>query len=225
MMGERIKELRKDFRLTQNELADKLGIKPTTLSNYENDVSEPPLETVMKILRLFSTGFDWLITGKGLKSVVYEDDLQRSIYLTESTFRQGSIVYLPVLDAKVSAGYGIENFNVKVTDKFGVEEKLVFPYKAEKLKVLPVSGDSMYPTLIEGDFIVVAEGVIDGNGIYVLNRGGHLFVKRLHFKMTEKKLAIISDNKNYPPEEIKEDGIGEYFAIVGMVILHIHRSR
>ena len=83
----------------------------------------------------------------------------------------------------------------------------------------------MSPTLTDGDIIVVAEGVIDGDGIYVINRGGVLFVKRLQFRLTENCVVIISDNVKYDQEILKDIGQQELIVIVGMVILHMHNFR
>ena len=44
-----IREGRKRAGLTQQELADKLGITTGAVSNYENGVSEPDMETYIKM--------------------------------------------------------------------------------------------------------------------------------------------------------------------------------
>lgn len=62
--GIRLKQARKNKRLTQNEVADQLGIDFTTVSKYENDKSQPDNETLREIAVLYDVSLDWLITGQ-----------------------------------------------------------------------------------------------------------------------------------------------------------------
>lgn len=67
----RLKNLRKSFRLTQQELADQLGIARPTLSGYENMISQPDLETLRKYAGYFSVSADYLL---GLEDNSAEND-------------------------------------------------------------------------------------------------------------------------------------------------------
>lgn len=58
--GERLKAARKNKKLTQVEVAERVGIDDTTLSKYENDKSEPDNETLTKLADLYEVSFDWL---------------------------------------------------------------------------------------------------------------------------------------------------------------------
>ena len=68
------------------------------------------------------------------------------------------------------------------------------------LAALSVAGDSMDPTLSDGDEILVAraEGRLR-DGIHVIRRDGTLLVKRLLFER-EGRVSVISDNKAYPSD-------------------------
>ena len=48
-IGQKIKELRKKQGMSQKDLADKLGITPVMISQYENEKRNPKLETLQKI--------------------------------------------------------------------------------------------------------------------------------------------------------------------------------
>lgn len=48
-IGQKIKELRKKQGMSQKDLADKLGITPVLISQYENGKRNPKLETLQKI--------------------------------------------------------------------------------------------------------------------------------------------------------------------------------
>lgn len=58
--GKRLKESRMLKKLTQVEVAKKLGIDDTTISKYENDKSEPDNETLTKLLDLYEVNFDYV---------------------------------------------------------------------------------------------------------------------------------------------------------------------
>ncbi len=62
--GTRLKHARKNKRLTQNEVAEQLGVDFTTVSKYENDKSQPDNETLKELAGLYEVSIDWLLTGK-----------------------------------------------------------------------------------------------------------------------------------------------------------------
>lgn len=57
----RIKEARKAAKLTQRELAEKLGIKVSTLSGYEIGAHDPKSNNLAKIAQICNTTVDWLL--------------------------------------------------------------------------------------------------------------------------------------------------------------------
>lgn len=64
-MTERIKELRKTLGLTQQEMADKVGVKRNTIAQYEIG-RNPPTDTVVTLIcREFDVNEEWLRTGAG----------------------------------------------------------------------------------------------------------------------------------------------------------------
>lgn len=63
-MRNRIKEIRQDNNLTQQEFADRLGIKRGTIANYELGRNEPIDAVVTLICEKFNVNEDWLRYGK-----------------------------------------------------------------------------------------------------------------------------------------------------------------
>jgi len=61
MIGERLAELRKNKKLSQKELAEKLKISTYTVSSYEREKSTPDDEMKVKIARLFNISLDYLL--------------------------------------------------------------------------------------------------------------------------------------------------------------------
>ena len=64
-VGERIKELRKDLGLTQQEFADKLNIKRNAITNYEVQRNDPSDVVLSLICKTWNVNLDWLKEGKG----------------------------------------------------------------------------------------------------------------------------------------------------------------
>ena len=64
-MDERIKQIRKSLGLKQSEFADKIGIKPNTVTSYETGLRVPSDTVILSICREFGVNEQWLRTGEG----------------------------------------------------------------------------------------------------------------------------------------------------------------
>lgn len=64
-LNERIKQLRKKLDLTQQQFAEKIGVKRNTVATYEMGRSEPSDSGIALICREFNVNEDWLRNGKG----------------------------------------------------------------------------------------------------------------------------------------------------------------
>lgn len=65
MLNDRIRKLRKVLDLTQQEFADRLGVKRNTVATYEVGRSEPIDAVFSLICREFNVNEEWLRTGEG----------------------------------------------------------------------------------------------------------------------------------------------------------------
>ena len=63
--GMRMGCVREDAELSMNKMAKILGIAPSTWKNYEEDVTFPATELIMKFCDLFSVNPHWLMTNYG----------------------------------------------------------------------------------------------------------------------------------------------------------------
>lgn len=83
-MKERIRKLRRTLDLTQQEFADRIGIKRNTIANYEIGRNDPVDSVIALICREFNVNETWLRTGEGEMFVQKKDDA-----LTELSKRHG----------------------------------------------------------------------------------------------------------------------------------------
>lgn len=63
----KLRRLRKKFKMTQAQLAKKLGISPSTIGMYEQGRREPDSEMLLKISNLFGVSVDFFLESKALK--------------------------------------------------------------------------------------------------------------------------------------------------------------
>lgn len=132
-----------------------------------------------------------------------------------------TFVLLPVYDARASAGPGRAIDQESVLHRIAFREewvRTVTQAPLDQLVVISVDGDSMEPTLRQGDMVLVDFGQVrpqQKDGIYVIRTDGGLQVKRLQVEVAARQLTILSDNKQYEPQRnVRPEDI----AVVGRVI-------
>lgn len=89
------------------------------------------------------------------------------------------------------------------------------PQNARRVKV---TGDSMEPTLYDGDSVLIDCGdtsVRDGK-VYALRYGDGFRVKRI-LKKYDSSLVLVSDNKKYAEETISAEQAAQFITILGRV--------
>jgi len=67
----RIKQLRKEYKLTQKEFADLFNLDDSTISLYENGKREPTYDIIVKIADYFNVSIDWLLERVDSKNLVF----------------------------------------------------------------------------------------------------------------------------------------------------------
>lgn len=87
-IGEKIIELRKKDNLTQEKLAEKIGVSRQTLSNWENNITSPDLNQAQNIVEIFKISLDDLIDNKteigcSRKSSILNKIIGKTCYLDE----------------------------------------------------------------------------------------------------------------------------------------------
>lgn len=74
-MDKRLRELRKTLDLTQQEFADRIGIKRNGIAKYETGVNAPSAAVITLICREFNVDENWLRTGEGEMFLPPTDEL------------------------------------------------------------------------------------------------------------------------------------------------------
>ena len=63
MIGDRIKQLRTDAKMTQPELAAKLEVTRSAVATYENNTRQPSFHILVRIAEIFHVSTDYLLLG------------------------------------------------------------------------------------------------------------------------------------------------------------------
>jgi phage repressor protein C with HTH and peptisase S24 domain len=112
------------------------------------------------------------------------------------------LLSVPVLDVQASAGPGAfaDHERARARMRFDPSWLRGLNLDPKQLSVIQVTGDSMMPTLDDGDDILV--DLSDGaaalrDGIYVLRLDGALNVKRLIVDRVRRRVSVKSDNPAY----------------------------
>jgi phage repressor protein C with HTH and peptisase S24 domain len=113
------------------------------------------------------------------------------------------LVDVPRLDLGASAGAGTLAERERALGRIGFDRAWLrrLGVKAADLSVIRVTGDSMNPTLADGDEILVDRADKAGrlrDGIYVLRSEDLLAVKRVAMSPVGRRLSVRSDNPAYP---------------------------
>ena len=65
MIKDRLKELRTALNLSQEDVADAINSKRSTVSGYERGISLPDSDTINAIVKEFNVNIKWLVAGEG----------------------------------------------------------------------------------------------------------------------------------------------------------------
>lgn len=193
---------------SDSKLAKILGITPANL--YDRKARNAiPHEAIINNLRDTDANLEWIFYGLG------EMKLTPSLKLTdesENNFGKIAIRYFP--DISASAGFGCLNGDYCQSSVVYVDKNLFPKVSSKKIEAIRVHGDSMEPTISNGDMIFVdkLQHEIKNGKIYIIRMNEEIFVKRIF--SAPKGIIIKSDNQNYPSFEVQVPDI----KIIGQVI-------
>lgn len=109
MIGERIRERRKELGMTQDELANKVGVKKTSISNYEVNTNSPPEKIIIKLMEALNCDANYLFADcdKQIKIAItpHEERLIKA-------YRQ-----MPEMHLAIDRLLGIEEAKITVSQK------------------------------------------------------------------------------------------------------------
>lgn len=184
-MGQRIEYYRTRLGLNQKELAEKLHLAKSTMSQYESDSRNPSDEIKLALCELFHISMDELM-GRQMKP------------------EPKNGVAVPVL-GRISAGIPID----AIQEVEGWEELPKAMADKGEFFALKVKGDSMSPTIIDGSVVIVRkQNSVENKEIAVVQINGDEEATIKRIQKQEHGLALIGDNALvYPPHYYSEEQV------------------
>lgn len=85
-LGEKLKKLRTDKELTQEELAEILYVSRTAISKWESGRGYPNIESLKAIAKYFLVSVDDLLSGEELITLAEQEQRQKEMYIKDMIF-------------------------------------------------------------------------------------------------------------------------------------------
>lgn len=173
--GERLRSLRKEHGLSQQELAERLGVSHMTVRRLESDESRPQGEILAGLVNALGVDLEWLLTGR---SSTY------SVLMREC---------VPIFETVDALQEG----------KDGQKEWIKLPGLPKSAKAIVVTSDDMLPTIQVGDIAVVTDEIPGQNDAVLIRdaRGK----ARVRFYDSRDGGSLLAENQNYPPIKVDDN--------------------
>jgi len=200
-----ISEGEEGVKVFDKDVASALAIPQATFATMKKRNSIPYKE-IMEFCAMKKLSINWLFFDQAIDMLVSETD------------KYFQVRYFS--DVRASAGGGAFNFDVdyKLLSIDSTIMKNIVSNGNKEIEAITVDGESMEPTLQDGSIVFLdrEQTNISKDGIYVASTNAGLFIKRIR-QRADGRIELISDNKNYSPEQI----LAEEIKIIGRVIGNI----
>lgn len=214
-IAERLKSLVPDRH--KSESARRCGIAQKTFSSYLEG-TEPTASKLVQLANGLGVDLVWLATGEGSKDIA--TSVASSVPRGEPSAPMADLTMIERLDVEASAGNGALVDNEQALDFVAFQTRWLRRkgINPAAVRLLNIRGDSMEPTIRDGDIALVDTSINDiiDNAIYVLVVGNRLLIKRIHILMSGA-LRLISDNALYPHEDVPASE-AEFVRVSGRVV-------
>ena len=198
---EKLKARRKELKLTQREIAEKLGISFQAYSAWERGIKEPSkekvaqLENILKVSKGYFTQIEIVrlyhsLSKQGQEKVVL---YARNLAQEEQTQKVATMperLYEYRVYERMSAGIGASVYDDQNFDTVYFNEELAHDFASW------VSGDSMEPKYQNGSVALIRETGFDYDGaVYAVVCNNQTYIKRVYRE--ENGLRLVSINPKY----------------------------
>lgn len=205
-----LKQLRQRAQLSIRDVARALGMEHgSSYQHYEDRFHKAllPLELVRRLVPIFTARG---VSAAELYALAGVDGSgERPLGNPPAATARGSaMLRIEELDVRAGAGGGLIADNETIVAEWQVPTEIVRGYStapAAELRIITVMGDSMEPTLMPGQRVLVDTGdrMPSPPGIFVVWDGLGLVVKRVQVQPHSEppRVKITSDNAKYDPYE------------------------
>ena len=204
---------------SSRQFAMQLDYLPQSLSEILKGRRDVTIELLRKAVEVFGLNPEFLLMGEG---PVYQADQQKGLrvltVVTDSNSETEKIVHVPKPAQAGYAGHLADPTFVSDLPAYTLPNMM---HRSGTFRSFDVAGDSMEPTLFEGDQIVCSYmepeywgGSIKDNYVYVFVTQDDVLVKRAQNALQKEGVVrLISDNPFYEPYELHPEEIKEIWFV------------
>ena len=211
----RIKYLMRELGMRQVQFAERIGVDTSNLSKYLN--AHMPLSDsfLNRLVVNLGVSKDWLLDGTDLP-------FGKTPVRVDAAVAAPSGTGTPVYDVDATAGLASGR------NELFANENIVgwvnLPNMSPNCRIVRVSGDSMAPVIMDGDFVAVREvsnpAQIYWDQIYVVQLDDFRLVKYLRRHTDPNMVVLRSENPNYDDMDVRRSDIHEMHLV--QHVLHIN---
>ena len=223
-----IKLLRKRRKQTQDEVANALDMKRSTVSGYENEVAQPGIDVLIAFSKYYNIAIDTLI--KEDLSLLTENQLAQVERGFDTFISGGELrIHATSVDSENNENIELINYKASAGYRAGYADPeyirvlptfhMPFLSREKKYRTFQILGDSMLPiptgSWVTGEFIQNWHLIRDGQAYIILTiEDGIIFkVVENHIK-DNGKLTLYSLNSFYKPYDIDIKEVREIWKFV-----------
>ena len=213
---DRIKYLMREMGVKQVQFAERIGVDTSNLSKYLNAHMPLSESFLNRLVVNLGVSKDWLMDGTDLpfgKTPVRVDG-----EVVASANGGGT----PVYDVDVTAGVASGRNELFASEN--IVGWVNLPNMSPDCRIVRVSGDSMAPVIMDGDFVAVREvsnpNQIYWGQIYVIQLDDFRLVKYLRRHSDPNMVVLRSENPNYDDMDVRRSDIHEMLLV--QHVLHLN---
>ena len=198
----RIKYLMKEMGVRQVQFAQRIGVDTSNLSKYLNGHMPLSDSLLNRIVVNLGVNKQWLLDGTDLP-------FAKTSGAVSSEVQDEAAAGTPVYDVDATAGM------TSGRNELFASENIVgwvnLPNMSRDCRIVRVSGDSMAPVIMDGDFIAVREmsnpDQIYWGQIYVVQLDDFRLVKYVRRHSDPNMVVLRSENPNYDDMDVRRSDI------------------
>ena len=196
-------KLREDNRVrSSRQFALSLDYLPQSLSEILKGRRDVTIELLRKAVEKYKINPVYIYTGEGPMFMTEEDHKSfRVLTIVTNAQEDERIVHVPI---PAQAGYAAETSDPAYIQDLPTFTLPDYKYKIGTHRSFDVAGDSMEPTLFEGDKVICSfleptlyENAMKDNYVYVIVTRGDVVVKRVTNKIKESSQIILHSDNNF----------------------------
>lgn len=219
------------YQMTQEALAEVLGVSRSALSAYEDGRAEPRILLLIRISQYFEVSIDDMVNINFAEAeqafVSHIEQLHRYVSAYQIDIKRVPIEvelptdYLELVPQKATAGYTQGFANPEYLETLP-RYKMPFLPRGKTYRAFEIDGDSMLPlqsgSIVIGEKIATWDELTSGQMCVVVSRHEGIVLKKVYKRLfAQGRLLLKSENVSYRPYEIEATEVLELWRFVAHI--------